>query len=827
MKNYLKLFTLIVVLFSFCCRANSQVMINEYSCSNLTTATDNFGNTSDWVEFYNAGASSVNLGGYFFSNKLSNPAKWAFPAGTTIAANGFLRIWASGANTVVGPNIHTNFSLLQTKPQALIFSNPALTILDSMTLKATLPDNSRARTVDGGPTWGVATSPSPNATNTGVKLDYAVRPVMIVPAGFYGGSQSVTITSPGVGVSIYYTTNGSTPTQLSALYAGPVSVSATMVLRARAFSTNPLVPASFIESNTYFIGITHTTAVVSIWGDSILDLMNGTQFYPETGLEYFNVAKQLKAESDGRSNKHGNDSWAYNQRGIDFVSDDELGYNYALNEKFFVNKSRKSFAKIILKAAANDNYPFEPGSAHIRDSYVHTLSQRGNLHLDERTWSPCVLYVNGQTWGVYDIREKVDDNDFTNYYYNQKDSLEYLMTWGATWEKYGTPNALPDWNSLLAYISANSLSNPAKYAHVDSILNVKSIVDYFILNSWAVTSDWLNWNTGWWRGTGTTGQEKKWRYTLWDNDATFGHYINYTGVPSTAPSADPCAPESLPDPGGQGHTVILDSLLKSPIFKLYYENRFIDLLNTTLSCNYAVPLLDSMINVIAPEMPGQCARWGGSVATWQTNVTAMRTFINTRCTAIEAGMVSCYGLTGPYNITYDVQPIGAGNIKINTIIPSSYIFAGSYYGNIATTLRALPNGPYVFDHWEMAHHTPTPSTIADSVNVIYNQSDDVIAVFRLTSEPQGGQEVGIPNAFSPNGDNNNDILFVLGSITNLEFIVYNRWGQEVFKTDDRSKGWDGTFMGQPCNPGVFAYRVSGKMPDGSLVNKKGNITLVR
>jgi hypothetical protein len=58
---------------------------------------------------------------------------------------------------------------------------------------------------------------------------------------------------------------------------------------------------------------------------------------------------------------------------------------------------------------------------------------------------------------------------------------------------------------------------------------------------------------------------------------------------------------------------------------------------------------------------------------------------------------------------------------------------------------------------------------------------------------------------------------------NLDF----RWGQQVFKTNDRSVGWDGTFMGQPCNPGVFAYRVSGIMPDGTPVEKKGNITLVR
>ena len=73
----------------------------------------------------------------------------------------------------------------------------------------------------------------------------------------------------------------------------------------------------------------------------------------------------------------------------------------------------------------------------------------------------------------------------------------------------------------------------------------------------------------------------------------------------------------------------------------------------------------------------------------------------------------------------------------------------------------------------------------------------------------------------------NDILYVLGSIDQIEFTIYNRWGQIVFRTTDRSKGWDGTFNGQKVNPGVFAYRVSGVLPNGDFVERKGNITLVR
>ncbi|OFY87667.1 MAG: hypothetical protein A3F72_13145 [Bacteroidetes bacterium RIFCSPLOWO2_12_FULL_35_15] len=831
LKYCFLLFSIVISIFSVPTKAIGQIVINEYSCSNVSTINDNYGDTPDWVELYNAGGSAVSLTGYYLSDKISNPTKWAIPLGVSIPSNGFLLIWCSGQNTMVGTNIHAGFSLNQTKPEALVFTNPVGVIIDSMTLKPTQQGHSRGRTTNGGSAWGVFTTPSPIASNLNAKLEYATLPVMSVNAGFYPGSQTVSISSPDAGVTIRYTIDGSVPTTASTTYSTPVSIATTTVLRARAFSSNPLIPQSFVNSNTYFINVTHTVAVISIFGDQVLDLMNGTQNEPETGLEYFDASKQLKAESDGETNKHGNDSWAYDQRGIDFVSKDEFGYNYGVNDKIFVNKTRKSFQRIILKAAANDNYPFETGGAHIRDSYVHTISQRGNLHLDERTWTPCILYVNAQYWGVYDIREKVDDLDFTSYYSNQDDpNVQFLMTWGSTWSQYGGAQAQTDWNTLRSFITSNNMAVQANYDHVDSLLNVKSLVDYIVLNSWAVTSDWLNWNTAWWRGMDPNENEKKWRYTLWDNDACFGHYINYTGIPDQTAAADPCNPETLPDPGGQGHIEILNDLLANPGFKQYYEARYIDLMNTTLNCNYSIPLLDSMIAVIQPEMTAQIARWGGSVSAWQANVTTMRNFINQRCTAINQGMIDCYNLTGPYQITYDVTPVGAGSIKINSITPPSYIFTGNYFGGIVTKLKATPtSAAYVFDHWQMNNHTPTPGTTSDSAEVTYTQSDDVVAVFRLSSEPPlpPSGEVAVPTAFSPNGDNNNDVLFVLGTITSLNFSIYNRWGQEVFHTTDRTKGWDGKFNGQALNSGVFAYQLFGIMPNGDKVERKGNITLVK
>lgn len=808
-------------------------MVNEFSCSNSYLA-DNFGETPDWIELFNAGSSSVSLTGYYLSDKISNPAKWPIPAGISIPANGHLIIWASGKDTVIGTNIHAGIKFTQTKPEALVFSDISGTIIDSMTLNPTQTGHSRGRTTDGAAQWGVFTGPTPGTANAGAKLEYATRPAMSIPAGFYSSSQTITITPSGGGFTTYYTTDGSVPTTSSTVYSTPITIATTAVVRARTFSSNPSVPPSFVESNTYFINVNHTVAVASVFGDEVDDLLNGSYIDAETGLEYFDKNKIQVAETTGETNKHGNDSWAYDQRGFDFVSKDEMGYNYALNYKVFENKPRQSFQRIMFKAAANDNYPFETGGAHIRDAYAHTLSQRGNLNIDARTWAPAIVYVNGQYWGVYDVREKVDDSDFTDYYYNQpEEQLQFLQTWGSTWSAYGGTQAQTDWDALRNYITSNNMAVQANYDYVDNLFNVKSFIDYFVFNSWLVTSDWLNWNTAWWRGLNPQGDKKKWRYTLWDLDAIMGHYINYTGIPDPTPNADPCNVEGLPDPGGQGHTQILNALMANPGFKQYYQARYIDLMNTTLNCTFTLPLYDSMIAIIQPEMQTHCTRWGGNYSTWQANAASFRANISSRCNAMTQGLIDCYSFTGPYNISVDVQPSGSGDVKINSIIPSSYIFNASYFGGIQTIFKAKANTNYAFDHWEFQNHTPLPSNTVDSVTVNFNQSDTIVAVFKstiITPPPPvnpPGEEVGVPTAFSPNGDGNNDILYVMGTVTELDFTIYNRWGQQVFKSNDPLIGWEGKFNGQLLNPGVFAYILKGKDSNGQKIDKRGNVTLVK
>ena len=102
-------------------------------------------------------------------------------------------------------------------------------------------------------------------------------------------------------------------------------------------------------------------------------------------------------------------------------------------------------------------------------------------------------------------------------------------------------------------------------------------------------------------------------------------------------------------------------------------------------------------------------------------------------------------------------------------------------------------------------------------------SSDTVTVF---VEVQCG-ELFVPNVFSPNGDNENDTLKVYGNcITSLEFVIYDRWGEKVFETDDPAKGWDGNVRGKKMDTAVFVYYLNATV-NGTEVKKHGNITLVK
>lgn len=826
----LSLLVALLVLLSF--SLHSQVVINEYSCSNMNGITDAFGNQEDWVELYNTSGTAVDLTNFYLSDKSGNLVKWQIPAGTSIAANGYQMVFCSKRNTVNGTELHPNFGLSQTKGEWIILSNPTGNPMDSLKMvHMTKADHSVGRSTDGAADWKLFTVPTPNAANTGAVDFYTPTPTFDLVPGFYTGAQTVTISCADAGATIRYTTDGSTPNATSTIYSGPVNISTTSVLRAYAEGTN--LP-SFNKTASYFIDVTHTLPVFSICSEDVFDLIaNGNQGPDDIGAcELFEADGTFIDGGEAGFNKHGNDSWAYDQRGFDLIMRDEFGYNGDLEHQIFLEKDRTEFQRLIVKAAANDNYPFEDG-AHIRDAFVHTLSDRAKLKMNERTSRNCILYLNGQYWGVYELREKADDHDFTDSYYGQdKYDLYYLKTWGATWQEYGGAAAQTEWDDLVAFVQANDCSLPANWEHVDTLLNWQSLCDYFVMNSYIVSQDWLNWNTAWWRGTNESEDKTRWRYVLWDMDASFGHYVNYTGIPDPSANADPCNVEGLPNPGGQGHTDILLKLMAdTAIVEQYYITRYIDLVNTDFSCASMNALLDSMINHIQPEMQGQIDRWGGTMTGWNDAVQELRDFIDVRCNALEQGLIDCYNLTGPHDVTFDVSPAGAGEIKVNSIWVNTFPWATTYFGGIQTNTIARAYPGYVFDHWEVTTGPMLQPVVEDTNAINIDQPETIVAVFRAEGAPPGasGDGIHVPTGFSPNGDGQNEIFSIIvgKDVSSFTFYIYDRWGNRVLHSSDPALQWDGTFNGDPVNSGVYAYMYEVVFTDGTKEWHTGNITVIR
>ena len=152
-----------------------QIVINEFSAANYDSFQDNYGEYHDWIEIYNNSSNSIDLDGWYLSDKASNLTKWQFPASFILGANTTALIYCSGRDELIGGIAHTNFKITQTKGnEVFVISDPSSNIIDSITVVPHQKTHSRGRDVNGGTNWSVfATTSSPGTNNNGALLEYA------------------------------------------------------------------------------------------------------------------------------------------------------------------------------------------------------------------------------------------------------------------------------------------------------------------------------------------------------------------------------------------------------------------------------------------------------------------------------------------------------------------------------------------------------------------------------------------------------------------------------------------------------------------------------
>jgi gliding motility-associated-like protein len=198
-------------------------------------------------------------------------------------------------------------------------------------------------------------------------------------------------------------------------------------------------------------------------------------------------------------------------------------------------------------------------------------------------------------------------------------------------------------------------------------------------------------------------------------------------------------------------------------------------------------------------------------------------------TGLEAGSYSVI-VTDQNGCTANAQVIVASTSASGVSLLANDTFLE--YGD-SVTLQVLGANTYLWAPPDGLSCTNCPSVIASPL---------ASTVYQVTGVDSSGcgyllnvkieveielNEIFVPDAFSPNSDGINDKVFVRGSIKEFSFSVFNRWGEVVFRTQNQSTGWDGSFRGKELDAGVFVYYISGTDAAGNEFNKKGNITLVK
>jgi len=323
-----------------------------------------------------------------------------------------------------------------------------------------------------------------------------------------------------------------------------------------------------------------------------------------------------------------------------------------------------------------------------------------------------------------------------------------------------------------------------------------SLIDYMIVNLTCVASDWLNYNTGWWRGLNPEGDHKKWGYILWDLDATFDYYINYSGVPNTNPDAQACDLEEIGEfmdqffgyfggDVGQHEKIFLKMLDESEVFQQLYYGRYADMMNTVYTCENMISTLDRMLDVIRPEMPRQIERWGGSMAEWESNVQDLKDFINARCNLVNEGMVECYDeLSGPFELTLQIEPELVGEIEVNTLEIESFPWTGEYFGGMENKIKGKVRNAYeddyTFSHWvTQSGSIIDPDLETRKATLTLSANDTLTAVFGIISSVTTTTD-GIPMQVFPNPVMDYvQVNYSLSESADLTLSLYDLLGQRL------------------------------------------------
>lgn len=392
---------------------------------------------------------------------------------------------------------------------------------------------------------------------------------------------------------------------------------------------------------------------------------------------------------------------AFQHKSLRLYARSELGAS-TFNYPIFTNENYTSYKRLVLRNSGSDFY-----NTYYKDAFTHELIEKTGL--DNQAYQPSVVFLNGEYWGMLNIRESLDRHYFERKYGIVEADIEILAD-GYVIDEGSDAH----FQAMFSYFQNNSLVDNANFDYINTQMDVDNFRDYFITNIFIQNTDWPGWNTLFWRKKTAAfepdapyGNDGRWRTAIKDTDAGFGLMLDINDH-NTLEFATALGGPIWPNP--EWSTLILRRLLENEAFELNFINRFADMMNTFFLPERVVDLSNQFASVIEPEIAQQYNRWAApySFAWWLESQNVVETFAMDRPTFQREHIRAKFGISNDINATLNVNDDANGYVKINTINITSetpgvsanpYPWTGIYFHNIPVTLTAIPLEGYTFSHW--------------------------------------------------------------------------------------------------------------------------------
>jgi len=506
-------------------------------------------------------------------------------------------------------------------------------------------DMSRGRQPGGAAEWVLFAEPTPGAANTtAISQGLSDTVEASLPGGFYDQPIDLVLMASAAEADIRFTLDGSAPTLASDSYSSSLTIASTRVVRARTFANGQ--PTSPILTRTYFIGEEFTMPVVSLstdpqhlWDEDLGIYTPGRNARESQRIaNYWNdwerPAHVELFEPDGTSGFgvdagvqiFGWGSRSNPQKSLSIMFRNKYGAS-ELEYALFPDLPIDRFTAFVLRAAGGDS---SRAGTFFRDPYASSLVVDRNL--DYQAFRPAVVFINGEYWGIQNIREKMNEDYLASHHGVDPDQLDLISRyWRRTYPVVIEGDAT-DYLGFEEFLESADLADSENYDQVKALMDIDSFLDYTVAEIYFGNYDWPGNNNKNWKAK-TPGA--KWRWLMYDLDYTFGSNGNQNDY--TFNTLEHCLEANgagWPNPSWT--TLILRRLLTSPEFRRRFINRTTDLINTTFVPETALAKLASMQSLFAPEMPRHIQRWQGtgnvipSVSTWEDNIDTVETFVRRR-----------------------------------------------------------------------------------------------------------------------------------------------------------------------------------------------------